>query len=271
MRLSSPVKPAQQSYVDAIKNLVTYLIAGIERGGELSFIELDESFILIAKKADVLPKTGRIPHVGMPGSGILLIDKYAVPEESVLNWLRAHIQEHLAAAPQTLLVVIPLELVYLLIEHVLPERIRQDILQYWEYIRMERKKLCGTPGSDVQRRKSGAVCAIKATYDWNYLKDYIRGMQICVAAIVEADLLPPSYICWLMREGQTLSVANSRNYSGDGVRDALLDVQFAMLESAISFGTQYGTLSELLEFAFESSPAIFSGIGWDGVLPLDIA
>jgi hypothetical protein len=270
VELSSTVEPAQQSYVDAIKMLVTYLIAGIERGGEISFIERDESFVLIAKMADVLPQAGRIPDVGMPGSGLLFIDEYAVPPESVLNWLRAHIQEHLAAAPQTLLVVIPLELVYLLVAHTLPESTRKEILQYWAHIRMERKELCGPHGSDVLRRASGTAGVINATHDWNYLRDYILGMQICAAAINEAGLLSPSGICWFMGEVQDLSVVCPRDHS-NGLRDALFDFQLAMLESDVSFFTRFGTLSELLGFALENSPAVFSKIGWNGVLPPDIA
>ena len=94
-------------------------------------------------------------------------------------------------------------------------------------------------------------------------------MQICIAAIVEAGLLPPSGICCFMRKRQLLTVC-PKDYSGNGMRDAFFDYQFAMSESGIPFATQCGTLSELLELAFETSPAIFTGIGWDGVLPPDI-
>jgi len=257
--------PEVQRKVNTLKHILEGMVEGVGRDCALNLFPHGDMYVFIVRMLDVQHQTKPITIAGSPGSCVLFIDPRAVPESRApANWIRLRIQEHLAVTPQTLVVLIPSELIEFLIALALSKRGRQRIRQqYWKSIRARRKNMSEKCRRELQECTSGTEVVVGEEFDWDYKQKYISGVQSVVAAVAHTGL-SPFEICSLVRKGQRSpkeafcpDYGKSPDCSDCAVGDGADACWFARLECGMG--------DKELHKTFEQFPKTFTKLGWERV------
>ena len=242
---------------DALIHLIDYVVAGSDIVELTAFKQNTSVSTLTLKKAKVQEKAGPISQAGLHGSGVLFLDSMNAPPQPTIGWFRAIVQEHLAAACETLVVVISASLVQMLLLDDTPEKFRQLALESWKQDQETAHKI--RQRYQKQKRAETEFVAGTTACDWDYVRGYTRGVQTAVAVIAQAidDNMSPAGICRTLREWQT-DVAVIPDRASDSLINGIYACSLALKQNGIS----PATINPFIMQAIAQSPETFILIGW---------
>jgi hypothetical protein len=242
----------------ALIHMIDYVVAGSDIVELTAFKQNASVSTLTLKKAKVQEKTGPIPQAGLLGSGVLFLDSMNAPPQPTIGWLRAMVQEHLAASCEALVVVISASVVQMLLLDDTPEKFRHLALESWKQDQEASQKI--RRRYQKQKRAETEFAAGTTACDWDYVRGYTSGVQAAVAAIAQAidGNLSPAEICWALRVWQT-AVAVIPDRASDSLKNGIYACSIAWKQSGIS----PATVNPFIMQAIAQSPETFFLLGWE--------
>jgi hypothetical protein len=166
---------------DAALYALNRAVAGVNRGQIATEFFISQNVaVFTIKMEEVREQIGRVPRAGLLGSGLWFVQESDVPPESLDDWWREKVREHLAATPETLVIVIPVLILYVLIPISLPMEIGPLARECWEEIQALRAtaNLSQEPDGTVQQCNENKRPWAETAGDWSYHKGYIDITQL---------------------------------------------------------------------------------------------